>query len=118
MLPTIKRPLQVPPDILRQLPQKHPKQPTQQRPRHIQPLLPEMIPIILTQPPEPTHEQLVARVTQKVNLARLAVRLGADVGQQLLLQDSLGVVHAVLAGHVLEKSVGVSGEEGGEREEQ
>mmetsp|Transcript_22840 Transcript_22840/g.55057 ORF Transcript_22840/g.55057 Transcript_22840/m.55057 type:complete len:286 (-) Transcript_22840:1140-1997(-) len=96
MLPLVQTPLQVPPHVLGQFTKQYPKQSPQQRSRQVQPLLPEVIPIVLRGPTQLAHEKFVNRISHEKSLLGLAVLLRADVGQDLLLQYPRRVPYAIV----------------------
>mmetsp|Transcript_52108 Transcript_52108/g.110741 ORF Transcript_52108/g.110741 Transcript_52108/m.110741 type:complete len:312 (-) Transcript_52108:640-1575(-) len=94
----------MPPHVLRQLPEQHPEQSPQQWPRQVQPLLPEVIPVVLVGASQLAHQQLVNSVPHEESLFGLAVFLGPHVRKHLLLQYPCRVPDAIVLRDVLRRS--------------
>ena len=90
--------MQIPIDVLCQLPEQHTEQVRKQRSCKIQTLLSEVVTVIQISPFKSGKQQTVDHVAKKVRLLRLRAFRHGDVGKHLLLQNLLRVPNTTLTG--------------------
>mmetsp|Transcript_7249 Transcript_7249/g.11396 ORF Transcript_7249/g.11396 Transcript_7249/m.11396 type:complete len:237 (+) Transcript_7249:2582-3292(+) len=99
VLPTVHTPLAVQAHVLAQLPKQLPEQHADEGPREVHALVAEMVAIVLVAAAQRAQQQPVHNISHVVRFFRLAILIHAHVRQELLLQDLLGVLDALLARH-------------------
>mmetsp|Transcript_29662 Transcript_29662/g.73493 ORF Transcript_29662/g.73493 Transcript_29662/m.73493 type:complete len:317 (-) Transcript_29662:989-1939(-) len=99
VLAAVDAPLGVQPHILGQLPEQLAEQHADERARHVHPLVSKVIAVVLAPPPHGAQQQAVHDVPQVIRLFGLAVLVHSHVRQQLLLQDLLCVLDALVPRH-------------------
>ena len=99
VLAGVDAPLAVQPDVLGHLAEELAEEHGDEGTGEVHPFVAEVIAVVLLLATERAQQQPVHDVTQKVRLLRLAVLVDADVGEELLLENLLGVLDALRPGH-------------------
>mmetsp|Transcript_18935 Transcript_18935/g.35124 ORF Transcript_18935/g.35124 Transcript_18935/m.35124 type:complete len:296 (+) Transcript_18935:2004-2891(+) len=101
VLVLVQAPLELRPDILLELPEQRPEEAAEEGPREVQPLLPEVVPVVLVAPSQPAHQQFVHRVPQEKHFPSLAPLPHANVWQHFAPEQVPSVRNTLLGYNVL-----------------